>query len=135
MKENNNQDEEHSFNHSKAGVSDKIAFIGELEHLRRHALRSAVSVHGTEDEFNYLILAQQAQTIRREYMRVNFPEIKDRDWCLCKTAACLRQLSYELFSSDKDPLKEIDDLVDNVWGNAIKKDLTDCEACRSDKES
>lgn len=131
-KENDMQ--EKVFNHDKAGISDKIALIGEIEHLRRHALRSAISTNGTEEEFNYLILAKQAQDLRREYMQKQFPEIKDSDWCLCKTAACLRQLSYELFSGDSETLKTIDNIVDDIWGRALKKDLSDCEACKADRE-
>ena len=50
------------FNHELAGVSDAIRLVGELEHIRAHALRSAVVAEGTDDEMFYLILAQQANS-------------------------------------------------------------------------
>lgn len=127
--------EEKTFNHKKTGTSDKIALVGELEHARRHALRSAVSVEDEEKQFFYLTLAKQLQTIRREYMRTHFGQIADSDWCLCKTAACLRQIAYEVFESNSDELKEIDNLVDEIWGKALGEDLSDCEACKDDREN
>lgn len=127
--------EEKTFNHKKTGTSDKIALVGELEHARRHALRSAVSVEDEEKQFFYLTLAKQLQTIRREYMRNHFGQIADSDWCLCKTAACLRQIAYEVFESNSDELKEIDNLVDEIWGNALGEDLSDCEACKDDRKN
>lgn len=126
------------FNHSKASASDKIALIGELCHARRHALRSAASVWEEEDdsEFTrYLLLAKRAQTLRREYMQKHFGEIKDTDWCLCKSAACIRQIAYEVCESDCEELKELDDFVDEIWGAALGIDLSDCVVCRSDREN
>lgn len=128
------QEDNKTFNHQKAGVSDKIALIGELEHIRRHALRSAVSVDDEKKAWKYLIIANQAQTYRREFMRTEFPGIADTDWCLCKSAACLRQVAYEIASNNNTFLKLIDNLVDDIWGNALNMDLSDCEACRSDRE-
>ena len=133
----NETETEKNFDHSKAGVSDKIALISELEHARRHALRAAASAWREEDDSEsnrYLILAKRAQELRREYMRKHFGELKDTDWCLCKTAACLRQLAYEVCESDTIELKEIDDFVDEIWGEALGQDLSDCAACRSDRE-
>lgn len=131
---------EKTFDHGKASVSDKITLISEIEHLRRHAIRSAASALGEEESDDsestrYLILAKRAQDIRREYMRKHFGEIKDSDWCLCKTAACLRQLAYEVCEGNVEELKEIDDLVDDVWGTALDMDLSDCIACRSDRNA
>lgn len=124
--------ESKTFDHKRAGVSDKIAIISELEHIRRHALRSA-TVAGEDDEMFYLVLAQQAKDIRRKYMNDNFGDIDTKLWCLCKSAACLRQLAYEVWDTKAEQLKEIDDLVDGIWGKATGMDLSDCEACRSDK--
>ena len=136
---------EKTFDHSKASVSDKIALISELEHCRRHALRAAASALGEErddSEFTereestrYLIIAKQAQTLRREYMRKHFGELKDTDWCLCKSAACLRQIAYEVCGGDVEELREIDDFVDEIWGQALDMDLSECIACRSDREA
>lgn len=125
--------EKKEFDHAKAGVSDKIHLISELEHIQRHALRSAVVAQGTDDEMFYLVLARQAKQLRRDYMNKHFNNIDDKLWCLCKSTACLRQLAYETWAEDAEMLKEIDQLVDDVWGKAISKDLSDCESCKDDK--
>ena len=130
-----NDNERENFDHTKAGVGDRIAAVGEMEHLRRHALRSAISSEeGSELAFNYLVWAKQLQDMRREYMRKHFGEIDDKLWCMCKSAACLRQLAYEVDGDDANFLKEVDNLVDDIWGTAVNKDLSDCESCRSDRE-
>lgn len=121
------------FDHDKAGVSDKIAVIAELEHIQRHALRSATVAQGTDDEMFYLILARQAKDLRRDYMGKHFPDIDTKLWCLCKSTACLRQLAYETWAEDAEMLKRFDNIVDDVWGKATGKDLSDCEACKDDK--
>ena len=126
-----------SFDHSKASASDKISLIGELCHIRRHALRAAASTWREEDDsesVKYLILAKRAQRLRREYMQSHFKDIKDTDWCLCKSAACLRQLLYEVNDGWPEELKELDDFVDEIWGQALDMDLSDCIACAEDKE-
>ena len=130
-----NDSERENFDHAKAGVGDRIAAVGEMEHLRRHALRSAVSSEeGSELAFSCLVWAKQLQDMRREYMRKHFGEIDDKLWCMCKSAACLRQLAYEVDGDDANFLKEVDNLVDDIWGTAVNKDLSDCESCRADRE-
>lgn len=126
---------EKAFNHDKASIADKIFIVAELEHIRRHALRSATSLYDSENvrHTDYLILAHQARELRREYMAKNFPDISDQDWCLCKAAASLRQLAYETAEADTETLKEIDNLVDDIWETATGEDLSDCVACREDK--
>ena len=131
-----NNEAEKNFNHDKASVADKIRLIGELEHARAHALRSAVSAWVEEDDsesIKYLLLAKRAQTLRRDYMKKHFGQLKDTDWCLCKSAACLRQIAYEVCEGDAVELKEIDDFVDEIWGHALDMDLSDCKACKDDK--
>ena len=133
----NETETEKIFDHSKAGVSDQIALVGELEHTRRHALRAAASAWEEEDDSEsnrYLIIAKRAQELRRDYMRKHFGDLKETDWCLCKSAACLRQIAYEVCESDAIELKEIDDFVDEIWGEALGKDLSDCIACREDRD-
>lgn len=130
-----NDNERENFDHAKAGVGDRIAAISEMEHLRRHALRSAISSEeGSELAFSCLVWAKQLQDMRREYMRKHFGEINDKLWCMCKSAACLRQLAYEVDGDDVNFLKEVDNLVDDIWGTAVNKDLSNCESCRSDRE-
>ena len=81
----------------------------------------------------YLVLAKQAKDLRREFMQKNFPDIDSKLWCLCKSAACLRQVAYEIWEEKADQLKEIDDMVDEIWGKALGIDLSDCVACKEDK--
>lgn len=126
-----------TFNHGKAGTADKIALVSELEHARRHALRAAVSSWREEDDSDsvkYLLIAKRAQTLRREYMRRYFGDLKDTDWCLCKSVACLRQIAYEVCEGDAEELKEIDDFVDEVWGEALGQDFSDCIVCAQDRQ-
>lgn len=127
------KDDNTTFDHQTAGISDAIRLVGELEHIRAHALRSAVVAEGTEDEMFYLVLAQQAKELRRNYMQDHFPKIDSKLWCLCKSAATLRQIAYEVWSEKAGQLKEIDNIVDTIWGKAVDKDLSDCEACKEDK--
>lgn len=127
------KDDNTTFDHQTAGISDAIRLVGELEHIRAHALRSAVVAEGTEDEMFYLVLAQQAKEMRREFMQDHFPNIDSKLWCLCKSAATLRQIAYEVWGEKAGQLKEIDNIVDTIWGKAVDKDLSDCEACKEDK--
>lgn len=133
-----NEQTKKTFDHDKASVADRILLISELLHCRNHALRAAVSVWGEEDDsvsIRYLLLAKRAQTLRREYMRKHFDELKETDWCLCKAAASVRQLAYEVCEGDSEELREIDDFVDEVWGQALGRDLSDCLACVEDRQS
>lgn len=132
----NDSETQKTFNHNKASVSDKIRLISELEHARAHALRAAASAWEENDDsesIRYLLLAKRAQTLRREYMQKHFDNIKDTDWCLCKSAACIRQIAYEVCEGDSVELKELDDFVDEIWGQALDMDLSDCIACKEDR--
>lgn len=124
---------EEIFNHKKAAVSDDIRLVAELEHIRAHALRSAVVAEGTEDEMFYLVTAQRAKELRRQFMQDHYPNIDSKLWCMCKSAACLRQVAYEIWGEKAEFLKQIDALVDDIWGKATGEDLSDCEACKDDK--
>lgn len=129
-------DNEKTFNHEKAGVGDKILLIGELEHGRRHCVRSAASVWREEDDsesLQYLIWAKRFQEIRREYMRKHFGDLKESDWCLFKVCSSLRQLAYEVCNGNVEELKELEDLIDEITGSSLKMDLSDCVACREDR--
>ena len=116
--------------YDKLNVTDCLALISELEHMRRHLLRS-VQYADDDDKIFYLVTAKQCQELRRKYMEKYFP-VDTKMWCLVKSAATLRQLSYETMSDDVDMLKEIDDIVDNVMEKATGKDLSECEACKQD---
>ena len=125
------------FNHNNASISDKIRLISELEHARSHALRAAVSTWEegeTSKSKRYLIIAKEAQTLRRDYMKKHFGKLADSDWCLCKSAACIRQIAYEVAEGDDLELKELDDFVDEIWGEALGMDLSDCVSCAEDRQ-
>lgn len=128
-------------------VNDKIAVIGELEHMRRHALRSHATLrYKIENEvdkeerkimneraFYYMVVATTATKHRRKYMERHFHKVSDEDWCLVKSAATLRQLIYESENSGDD-VEDIDRFIDNVWGNALGMDLTGCRDCNEDRK-
>ena len=115
----------------RLNVTDSLAVVAELEHLRRHLLRSAQFVP-EEDKLFYLVEASRCQKVRREYMKKYFP-VRQQDWCIVKSCATLRQLLYETTSSDLDTLKDLDALIDEVMGKVTGKDPSDCEACATDK--
>lgn len=121
-----------SMDYDKLNVTDSLALVGELEHTRRHLLRSA-QYADEEDQVFYLVLAKQCQEARRKYMEKNFP-VDTKFWCLVKCAAVLRQLTYETTTKDLEFLKEIDSIVDEIMEKATGKDLSECESCRQDKE-
>lgn len=133
------ENEEKTFDHKTAEISDKIALLSELEHLRAHAIRSAEALFNPDEPtgdtrwIHYAIIAEEAKRLRREYQKEHFGELSEYDWCLCKVASRLRQLAYETQESDWSMLKRIDDLVDEVWGAALDMDLSSCAACREDK--
>lgn len=131
--------EENNFTHTKAEISDKIRLIGELEHIRSHALRSSVVAMQGDDKENatsYFLTANAAKMTRRALMQKWFPETDPKDWCLCKSAASLRQIAYEIWGCDKamdlEDLKTIDELTDQIWGKALGKDMSDCVSCKED---
>lgn len=120
------------FDHKTASIADDIRLVSELEHIRAHALRSAVVAEGAEDEMFYLLTAQRAKELRRQFMQEHYPGIDSKLWCLCKSAACLRQVAYEVWGEKAEFLKQLDELVDDIWGKATGEDLSACEACRKD---
>lgn len=118
--------------YDKLNVTDSLALIGELEHTRRHLLRSA-QYADEDDQIFYLVLAKQCQEARRTYMEKNFP-VDTKLWCLVKCAATLRQISYETATKDVEMIKAIDSIVDDIMEKATGKDLSECEACKQDSK-
>ncbi len=115
-------------------TSDHIRFISECEHVYSHAKRSQQVSAGTDDEVFYHVIASKAKTLRRKYMRTYFPDCDDKLWCLGKATASLRQVGYEADEGHAELLKEMDDLVDEVWGRISGEDLSGCTACKEDKK-
>lgn len=115
-------------------TSDHIRVVGELEHIYSHAKRSQQVSAGTDDEVFYQVIANKAKDLRRKYMRTYFPDCDDKLWCLGKATASLRQVGYEADEGHAELLKEMDDLVDSVWGRISGEDLSGCESCRADRQ-
>ena len=118
-------------NHQKLSVTDTLALVGELEHLRRHILRSIQYMDDEDSKVFWLVEAEKCQRLRRQYMAKYFP-VKEKFWCIVKSCATLRQINYEVFTKDLDELKEFDLLVDEIMSEIMGQDLSGCEACRQD---
>lgn len=123
-----------AIDHKKLSVTDALALVGELEHLRRHILRSVQYMDENDNKVFWLVEADKCQRLRREYMAKYFP-VNEKFWCMVKCCAAIRQLSYEVFSKDIDDLKELDLLVDEVMSEIMGEDLSGCEACRQDNQA
>lgn len=115
-------------------TSDHIRFVSECEHVYSHAKRSQQVSAGTDDEVFYQVIANKAKDLRRKYMRTYFPDCDDKLWCLGKATASLRQVGYEADEGHAELLKEMDDLVDEVWEKITGEDLSDCQSCRADRQ-
>lgn len=127
-------DEQHEQKYQTLNTSDHIRVISELEHIYSHAMRSKQVAWGTDDEVFYQVIANKAKALRRKYMRTYFPDCDDKLWCLGKASASLRQVIYEADEGNTELLKDADDIVDSIWGKISGKDLSDCEACKSDRK-
>lgn len=118
--------------HDKAALQDIISLTGELEHSYRHALRSMYSSSDSADAIHYATIAIRLRELRRTVMKNHLPKMDEKDWCLCKSTACIRQLLYETFEGETEEFKSVEELVDLVWSRATKTDLSGCEACHND---
>lgn len=125
-------DNEKKIDHSKLNLEDRLALVSELEHLRRHALRSAYATKDTEDGFFHLVTAATAQRLRRQ-VEAKLGDISDPDWCELKSAQAIRQLNYETMEGDQELFTELEQLVDGVNSHALKQDMSGCMACHEDK--
>ena len=114
-------------------TSDHIRAISEMEHIYAHAKRSQQVAKDTDDEVFYQVIANKAKALRRKYMRTYFPDCDDKLWCLGKASASLRQVVYEADEGHTELIKEVDDLVDEIWGKITNEDLSGCSVCKDDK--
>lgn len=115
-------------------TADHIRVIGDLEHCYAHAKRSQQVAKGTDDEVFYQVIANKTKELRRKYMRTYFPDCDDKLWCLGKASASLRQVVYEADEGHTELVKEVDDLVDEIWSRISGRDLSGCAICKDDKE-
>lgn len=132
--------------HRLKGLQDAVSFVGELEHARRHALRSFDSIERQlqddalnekllEKSTHYAVIAERCQNIRRAFMEEKFGDVDDEDWCLLKTTAALRQLAYELMPTNASTLHDTELLVDSTWSHALGEDMSGCKSCKEDREN
>lgn len=117
--------------HKKLSITDTLAIVGELEHLRRHIIRSVQYMEDDDNKLFWLVQAERCQRLRREYMKKYFP-VDEKFWCIVKACGTLRQMTYEAFSKDVDELKEIDGMIDEIMSEILGVDVSGCEACRQD---
>lgn len=122
---------ESQINHDKLSLLDRVSIVGELEHIRRHAIRSAKASEQDEDKLFYEVIAEQSKNLRRKYQK-EYLNCDEKDWCLVKAAASLKQLFYEI-GGDYEYLNDTENLADNILSHAFHQDLTNCEACAKDK--
>ena len=118
--------------HKKLSITDALSVIGELEHLRRHILRSVQYMDDNDNKIFWLVEADKCQQLRRKYTAKYFP-VDEKYWCMVKSCGTLRQLLYETTSGDLDELKDIDLLVDEVMSEITGQNLSGCEMCRQDR--
>jgi hypothetical protein len=116
--------------HEKLVLSDLLALVGELEHARRHAIRSAHVTEELEEKIFYEVTANKARDIRRKVM--DSLGLKDEDWCLVKSASALRQLAYEVGLSGEAG-HELEQMVDQIYSEAFGTDMSGCKSCINDR--
>lgn len=121
--------------HKSASISDKITVLGNLEHIRYHALKSAaVKMEDGEAEAFFQTVAVMAQDFRRRYMKKHFPNCPEEMWCLGKAVEIARQRIYEADEGDTEDLNDINNLWAYIWGKITGEDLSGCSNCREDTD-
>lgn len=121
-------------NHDQLKLADKITAVGELEHLRRHLIRAAITTTDDTRAFFYLVKAHRAEALRRQ-LQHSLPEVAEEDWCIVKSCATIKQLNAETLEEDKELYKEIEDLADDCLSKAYNVDFHSCKACKDDKDN
>lgn len=118
--------------HKNMALADKLRLIGELQHMRSHCILAAAS----EPELSvpYLVLAKRCQSARRDFQKKYFPNTKEKDWCIIKSAGQLLQLLEETADGDAEEMSELKSLVDNAIMITTGEDISGCSACRDDKK-
>lgn len=119
--------------HKHLALEDTLNLVGELEHIRYHACRSARVAQEQEDKIHYLVTATRAQRWRRE-VEAKLGDISELDWCLVKGAQRVRQLNYETMDGDMVVFDGLEELVDSINSHALKQDMTGCKSCSADRD-
>lgn len=118
--------------HKRLELSDILALVGELEHVRRHALRSSHVTKDDKKKVHYEMTAVMARNVRRELMN-SIGGVPDEDWCLVKTASAVRQLAYEIGLSGEAG-QQLEQMVDQIYTQAFGQDMSGCRSCAEDRK-
>lgn len=119
--------------HAVLSLADKLTLLGELEHGRRHCIRSMHSVEDPDEKFYYKVKAKQLQNARRK-AEEKWANTDEYNWCLVKVSTKIKQLNEEVFEADDDLFSEIENIADDLLSHTLHEDLTGCSACREDKQ-
>lgn len=117
--------------HKTLALSDKVAFLGELEHARHHLVRSAHVAEDEDQKFWYQVKAEQAKKLRRKIQK-KWLETGELDWCLIKSSSRIKWLNEELLDSDLDLFSEIESFADDILGHGLRQDLSGCQSCKEE---
>ena len=122
-----------NIDHNKLSIADTIYLIGQLEHMRFHAIVAATNA--PEDKtIELLVLAKQCQEVRRDIMQKHFSDVDHWGWCMIKVAGTLYQLTQELGKDDLDMIRQVKGIADSAVEIVTGKDISGCESCQKDKE-
>lgn len=119
--------------HDHLALEDTLSLVGELEHQRRHNLRSYFAAKDSEDKFFHLVSAASALQLRRR-VQAKVGKVDTEDWCILKSAQAIRQLNYETMEGDEELFNDIESFVDSLNSHALKQDMSGCRACKEDLE-
>lgn len=81
-----------------------------------------------------MTIADMVKNFRRDFSREHFPKVKDEDWCILKAIEEIRQRVYESAHIYHKDLKAINDLWSTVTEHIFGVDMSQCYACRADKD-
>lgn len=118
-------------NHEILSLADKITLLSELEHLRRHCIRSAHVTEEDDKKFYYQVKAKQLQDLRRK-VQDKWLKTDELDWCIVKSSATLKQLNNEILMEDLELFSDIERVADDLLGTALGEDLSGCKSCLED---
>lgn len=126
-----NQNNTPPFHQTVARIEDRAALVGELEHARRHALKSGKNATEREDKIFYYAKAGEAEGLRRR-LEHRLGEIATSDWCLVKSGASIKQLNEETFEGDMQLFEDIEIFADSLISHGVGTDISGCAACAED---
>jgi len=118
--------------HKTMQTADILRLLGELEHLRGHALQ-ATTMADEDKILELLVLANECQVARRKLQKRYFPNVPETYWCMVKSASRLMQLSEETGNREVDELKDVKNIIDSAIRISTGEDISGCSACRTDK--